>query len=155
MAFVNQGWHVGSETRADPVTVGGTESTYGSFKIHTFLTSGTFTYSGASSDITGNILSVAGGGGGAGNQGGGGAGGMLTQDLSIAPGVYNIVVGAGGSQTTAGFNSQTNITGETVSIGGGYNNGAGGSGAGGGQSGEGGGAGTAGQGNNGGSGANC
>ena len=71
MAFVNQGWHVGNETRIDPATVGGIETTYGSFKIHTFLTSGTFTYSGASSNITGNVLSVAGGGGGAGNQGGG------------------------------------------------------------------------------------
>ena len=41
-----------------------TLSTNGSFKIHTFLNSGTFTYSGASSSITGNILSIAGGGSG-------------------------------------------------------------------------------------------
>ena len=85
MAFINQGWHVGSETRADPATIGGTETTYGSFKIHTFLTSGTFTYSGASTNITGNILSVAGGGSGAPGCGAGGAGGMVTQNLSISP----------------------------------------------------------------------
>ena len=155
MAFINSGWHVGSETRADPLTLGGTETTYGSFKIHTFLTSGTFTYSGASSNITGNILSVAGGGsGGGGGNGAGGAGGMVVENLSIAPGVYSIVVGAGGPghgfTGTQGFNSQTNIASETVAIGGGLgHNGNGGSGGGGSVSGHGGGLGTAGQGING------
>ena len=31
MAFINQGWHVGNESRTNPLTVGGTETTYGSF----------------------------------------------------------------------------------------------------------------------------
>ena len=44
MAFINSGWHIGTETKIDPKTEGGTETTYGSFKIHTFLTSGTFKY---------------------------------------------------------------------------------------------------------------
>ena len=65
MAFISQGRHIGTVGLAEPETLGGDGVTYyGSFKIHTFLTSGTFTYSGASSNITGNVLSVAGGGGG-------------------------------------------------------------------------------------------
>ena len=154
MAFISHGRHVGTVGLVDPATVGGTETSYGSYKIHTFLTSATFEYVGSSA-ITIDIMSVAGGGGGAGNQGGGGAGGMVVQSsLTLNPGIWNIVVGNGGTQTTAGFDSTTGISGATVADGGGYNNGAGGSGAGGGTSGQGGGAGTAGQGNNGGSGAN-
>ena len=95
MAFINQGWHVGTSTRLDPGTFGGTESFYSTFKIHTFLTSDVFTYIG-SGDIQVDILKVAGGGGGGGN-GGGGAGGMVVEsNFTISPGEYNFIVGAGG-----------------------------------------------------------
>ena len=64
MPFVNQSRNMGG-TLVSPETLGGNQETfYGAFKIHTFLTSGTFTYSGASTNITGNVLSVAGGGSG-------------------------------------------------------------------------------------------
>ena len=155
MAFINSQRHIGTVGLQDPETLGGTETFYSNFKIHTFLTSGTFTILG-SENVTCDVLNVAGGGGGAGNQGGGGAGGMVIQPtLVIAPGVYNIVVGNGGTASSAGFNSTCQFTGVADAIGGGFNNGAGGSGSGGGTSGQGGGAGTAGQGNNGGGGANC
>ena len=85
MAFINSGWHIGTETKIDPKTEGGTETTYGSFKIHTFLTSGTFKYTGSSA-INIDILSIAGGGSGGGGCGGGGAGGMVVQSaLGCSP----------------------------------------------------------------------
>ena len=143
MAFINSQRHIGMVGMQDPETLGGTETFYGSFKIHTFLTSGTFTVLG-SQDVTCDVLSIAGGGGGGSNQGGGGAGGMVEQPtVTIAPGEYNVVVGNGGTQTTAGFDSTTGFGGVTTAVGGGWNNGAGGSGSGGGTSGQGGGAGTA------------
>ena len=157
MAFINQGRHIGTVGLAEPATEGGIITSYGAYTVHTFLNSGTFTFSGANVNITGDILSVAGGAGGGGGQGGGGAGGMVTQQLSIAPGVYNIIVGGGGPIDGIGFDSKTNMTGETVALGGGMwgiNGGLGGSGAGGGRNGQTG-AGTAGQGNNGGSGSSC
>jgi hypothetical protein len=58
---------------------GGTESTCGNFKIHTFTGPGTFTVSGTAACAADNdvdYLVVAGGGGGATNYGGGGGGGF-------------------------------------------------------------------------------
>ena len=169
MAFINQGWHVGTSTRLDPGTFGGTESFYSNFKIHTFLTSGVFEYIG-SGDIQVDILKVAGGGGGGGN-GGGGAGGMVVEsNFTISPGEYNFIVGAGGvgesvnpSSVGAGGNSITTFTGETVARGGGHSwstpaglsQAGGGSGAGAHGCATPAGAGIAGQGNNGGGGACC
>lgn len=87
--------------------VGGTESTSGSYKIHTFTSSGTFTVE--SGVKTADVLIVAGGGGGgADNAGGGGAGGLLYygtetpktpngSQVTLSPGSYSIVVGAGGA----------------------------------------------------------
>jgi len=93
MAFINSQRHIGTVGLGEPETLGGTETFYGNFKIHTFLTSGLFEVKG-SKDVTCDVLAIAGGGGGAGNQGGGGAGGMVEQPSTvIAPGEYNIVVG--------------------------------------------------------------
>ena len=95
---------------------GGTETTYSSggrnYKVHTFLTSGTFT-----PISSGNVdVLVVGGGGGAGNcnvseqgGGGGGAGGFITSSgtsganasaispLVVQPQAYTVTVGAGGA----------------------------------------------------------
>ena len=60
------------------VASGGTETTSGNFKIHTFTGPGTFTVSNASATAAENIVSylvVAGGGGGGGRHGDGGGGG--------------------------------------------------------------------------------
>ena len=79
---------------------GGTESTFGSYKLFTFTSNGTFTVTGSDSI---DILVVAGGGqGGLPNAqsnygGGGGAGGLVWYTgFNVAEGEYSIVVGNGG-----------------------------------------------------------
>ena len=93
---------------ADPFTymsaTGGTITTDGNFKVHTFTSSGNFvptvgTRTGAT-DV--QYLIVAGGGGG-GALGGGGAGGMLSaSSLTLSSQDYSIVVGAGGTGASGG-----------------------------------------------------
>lgn len=82
---------------------GGTETTDGDFKVHTFTSSGTFTVSSAgnpagSSDV--EYLVIAGGGSGGKSDrggGGGGAGGYRTATgLPVSVQGYPITVGAGG-----------------------------------------------------------
>ena len=74
---------------------GGTLSTTGGYRIHTFTsgsTTFTMTYPGQV-----EVLMVAGGGGGAQIGGGGGAGGMIYESQASLPaGNYTINVGAGG-----------------------------------------------------------
>ncbi len=100
---------------------GGTETTSGDFKIHTFLSPGTFTVSSAGNSFGSSTVSyvVVGGGGGAGYErsGGGGAGGFReskaatdsytasplnatsgpTYNLPVSAQGYPITVGAGGT----------------------------------------------------------
>lgn len=99
---------------------GGTITTDGTARIHTFLSSGTFTNT---ADVTSvRYLMVAGGGGGAPIGGGGGAGGYLAgTSMSVSNQAYSIVVGAGGNGGAPGvaggtggnttFNSLTAIGG--------------------------------------------
>ncbi len=95
---------------ASPGT-GGTITTSGGYRIHTFTTSGTFTLP---SGKNVEYLVVGGGGGGGngvalrGSGGGGGAGGMITGTTSLAAGSHSIVVGAGGTPAAAGANSSIN-----------------------------------------------
>ena len=104
---------------------GGTESTAGGYKYHTFTSSGTFTVTGT---LSIDILIVAGGGGGGGryNAGGGGAGGMLEYtSQSASAGSYTITVGAGGAggaennEGTNGGNSSMSGLSLTTAVGGG------------------------------------
>ena len=83
---------------------GGTITTYGAYKVHSFLSSGTWTPPGTG---TVDVLIVAGGGGGgAGRGGGGGAGGMLYRTgLSVTAQAYTITVGNGGTGATANDNA--------------------------------------------------
>jgi len=85
---------------------GGTVTTSGSYRIHTFTANGTFTVPAVSRPI--EYLIVAGGGaGGSAFGGGGGAGGLLySSSYTIAPGDYPVLVGAGG--TVASGNSTGN-----------------------------------------------
>ena len=78
---------------------GGTITTSGAYKIHTFTSSGTFT---AEAPGTVDYLVVAGGGGGGSqNGGGGGAGGFRTATgFSVTSQAYTITVGAGGATST-------------------------------------------------------
>ena len=148
---------VGATPAIDPKATGGDIiQTDGTYWYHAFLSSGTFT---PKSNLTCDILQVAGGGGGSGwdyGQGGGGAGGVLafaSQLLNANTG-QTVTVGAGGAGNTngttgtnGGNSSFGSIT--PVSLGGGGagipNSLSGGSGGGAGYSGTGG-SGTSGQG---------
>jgi len=78
---------------------GGSKTTDGAYTIHTYTSSGTFNWTGATTDI--EVLVVAGGGSGASeesayNGGAGGAGGITNDSaFSISEGFYNITVGSG------------------------------------------------------------
>jgi hypothetical protein len=160
-------------------STGGTITTAGGYRIHTFATTtrvgATYTFTPDASGVV-EYLIVAGGGGG-GRYGGGGAGGLLSGTSTLSNQNYSIVVGAGGynigspTPSTADSGPSEAINGENTTalgqtaIGGGWSNGAdgpgqnGGSGGGGGHGASGvgssvGGLGTPGQGNNGGNGFN-
>jgi prepilin-type N-terminal cleavage/methylation domain-containing protein len=77
---------------------GGTVTTVGRYRIHTFTENGTFTVS--SGGEMEYLIVGGGGGGGAWYGGGGGSGGLLTNlgsPVTIASGTYPVVVGAGGA----------------------------------------------------------
>jgi len=80
------------------IATGGTITTVGNYKVHTFNSSGTFTINKATVI---EILVVAGGGsGGEGHGGGGGAGGLIYKSsFAILGQSYPVVVGAGGPLT--------------------------------------------------------
>ncbi len=147
---------------------GGTITTSGNFRIHTFTSTGTFINTIAS--LSTEYLIVAGGGGGGHNHGGGaGAGGMRTGTTTVtSTGSFTATVGGGGAAgastggrgSTGGTSSFNSISSTGGGGGGGRittgsTNSGGGGGSGGGGAGTNpttAGAGTAGQGNNGGAG---
>jgi hypothetical protein len=85
---------------------GGTITTSGNFRIHTFNSSDNFIVNTVIGAGTVEYLIVAGGGGGGfAHGGGGGAGGMLTGTVNLTAGTYAITVGAGGSTDTTGLST--------------------------------------------------
>lgn len=88
-----------------PITAtGGTITTDGNYKVHTFLTSDNFEVLSGSGDI--EYLLVAGGGaGGWGLGGGGGAGELVTDIENITVGTYPVIIGAGGAGVFHGSGS--------------------------------------------------
>ena len=160
-------WQAGVDGTVEPSyqATGGTITTVGSYKYHTFTSSGTFQVTSLASGSM-EYMIVAGGAGGAGGHGGGGGGGGLLENNAFTPSVasYSVSIGAGGAAKTSDgngsagtdstFNSQTASGG---GYGGGYGNSGGNGGSGGGSGGATGGisagAGTSGQGNDGGRGA--
>ena len=153
---------------SDPiVATGGTITTVGNYRVHTFTSSGTFRVTKGNGALW--YLVVGGGGEGGVRIGGGGGGGGFrtngTYNYSVSPGNYTVTIGAGGSGVVDhGANGATSTFATIDSTGGGGgggystgNNGnAGGSGGGGGTDGTdaGGAASPVGQGNAGGSGIN-
>ena len=147
--------------RAAISATGGTVTTVGGYKIHTFTTSSNFVVTSAGSV---DYIIVAGGGAGGGgrnNSGGGGAGGMLVgTSVNMTAGTHAITVGAGGSapNNTFGGSGQNSVLDSFTALGGGgggshsstFIGQAGGSGGGASQASYAGGAGTSGQGNSGG-----
>ena len=87
---------------------GGTITTLGDFKVHTFLASGTFTVTNAGSALGSQnveVLVVGGGGSGGGDVGGGGGAGGLIEGIITQPvtaTAYTITVGDGGATVTNG-----------------------------------------------------
>ena len=143
------------------VPSGGTITTHGSYRVHTFLSSANFVVPSGFSRSMDCLIVAGGGAGGNWHAGGGGAGGMITYNTTPSAATYAITVGAGGAGGTTSVGSQgggsSAFSQSTVGggRGGNYNTtnaGSGGSGAGG--NGSGGnhaaGSGTAGQGNDGG-----
>ena len=94
----------------DYVGSGGTETLYtdNSYRVHSFLSTGTTTFTLFKDQVV-DILIVAGGGGGAGySGGGGGAGGFRAlSSQSLNAGNYTITVGAGGTGSTHNNSAQT------------------------------------------------
>jgi len=78
---------------------GGTITTDGNYKVHTFTSSGTFeiTSLGTTSSVVEYLIVGGGGGGGGHGGGGGGAGGMRSATgMSVSETTYPVVVGGGG-----------------------------------------------------------
>jgi hypothetical protein len=120
------------EAPAYITATGGTETTSGDYKIHSFTSSGCFAVSQASNQShTVEYLVVAGGGGGEGPVsnwagGGGGAGGFRTNypspdtgGTAISAQTYPITVGAGGAGDTANATGSNSIFSTITSAGGG------------------------------------
>ena len=116
---------------------GGTITTSGDFKIHTFTSSGTFEVTTAGnakgSNTVDYLVVAAGGGGGANAGGGGGAGGFRTNfpqpatgGLPVSAQEYPITIGAGGVDggnspgDPIGTNGANSVFSSITSAGGGY-----------------------------------
>jgi len=173
IAIISDGtnWFILDEYQETFLTAtGGTITTNGNYKIHTFTSSGTFQVTSGTGLVDSLIVAGGASGGANGNGGGGGAGGLLFSSNTMSPGSYPVVVGAGGAANSSSgslgnnglnstFNALTAIGGGTsdvnpsgkVNISDGRAGGSGGGGYGAGGTSNGG-SGTIGQGNTGGSG---
>jgi len=81
---------------------GGTITDSGTFKIHTFLDSGSLVVSTGFTKSADYLVVAGGGGGGNDMGGGGGAGGLLTGSTTLTPQTYTITIGSGGAGAPAG-----------------------------------------------------
>ena len=96
------------DSRFDTIiaATGGTITTDGDFKVHTFTSSGNFVISSVQGLGEVRILMVGGGGGGAYNAGGGGgAGGYNEKTYILNAGTFVVTIGAGGSGKSSGTTS--------------------------------------------------
>ena len=80
---------------------GGSISSSGGYRYHTFTSSGTFTNTISSLSVQ-YVVAAGGGGGGSNIGGGGGAGGYRTNSADLSTGSYGVTVGGGGSGGTSG-----------------------------------------------------
>lgn len=109
-----------------PTTLGGTITTFGGRRFHTFSTAGTFTFTFGADYASRQVeyFVLAGGGGGAGYGGGGGAGGLVNSNTTLVPGLYTVVVGLGGARGGNNANgsqgSPSSVSWGVTAIGGGY-----------------------------------
>jgi hypothetical protein len=99
---------IASQDACATLAVGGTVTTVGDYKIHTFTSSSTFNVTSAGLV---DVLVVGGGGGGGGGvygychqAGGGGGKTNFSANVSVTPGTYSIVVGLAGTHGSDGIN---------------------------------------------------
>jgi hypothetical protein len=112
-----------SQKTAVALPSGGTITTSGGYRIHTFYSSGTFTLPTTRSI---DVFMIGGGGGGGQSLAGGGGGGSaaVATNLSKSAASYSIVVGGGGAGATSdtsqsGTGGNSSAFGQTVTGGGG------------------------------------
>ena len=90
------------------IATGGTITTIGDYKIHTFNSSGTFevtSFDNINGTIVDYLIVAGGGGGGYETAGGGGAGGLLqASGHLVSTSQYTVTIGAGGTGATAASN---------------------------------------------------
>jgi hypothetical protein len=90
----------------DNLPTGGTITSVGGYRIHTFTSGGNFVVPAHMSPLKVEVLVVAGGGGGGnGRGGGGGAGGLIYNPSFSVSGSNSVSVGNGGAANTNGQNS--------------------------------------------------
>ena len=123
-----QGWLVTDSglqseapTQAFVTATGGTITTSGDYKLHTFTAPGTFTVtcagSPSGSSSVSSVIVAGGGGGGADNGAGAGAGGFLgATTIPVLAQAYPITVGGGGAGGTPGGCSGSNGTNSVFSV---------------------------------------
>ena len=105
-SYGTNGFYLSFEGGGTMSATGGTITTDGDYKVHSFTSNGTFTPSSITDDGYVEYLVIGGGGAGAADgattpgNGGGGAGGYRTGMLPVTAQAYSITVGAGGIGTT-------------------------------------------------------
>ena len=114
----NVWYNVGGGTGNIPFPTGGTITTDGDYKVHTFTTSGVFGIA-SLGKIIGNtveyLVIAGGGGGGSDHGGGGGAGGYKTASaFNVTNGGLLVTVGAGG--TGSGTSGSSDSTDGSISV---------------------------------------
>ena len=114
MSFLNQNGLSFSNASLNRVTymsaTGGTITTDGDYKVHTFLLADTGTSFTPSASGTVEYLVIGGGGGGGRDGGGGGAGGYRTASgFAVSAQAYIITVGDGGDGGTLSVNGANGV----------------------------------------------
>jgi hypothetical protein len=89
---------------------GGSITTSGNYKIHTFTGTSNFVVTDAPTGTTVEVLLIAGGGAGGSGYGGGGGGGgyYYNTGLSVTASTYTVTIGAGGTNTAGSLGIGTN-----------------------------------------------
>jgi len=110
-------------TNGSGTATGGTITTNGNYRIHTFTNIGTTNFIVSGGSLNCDVLVVAGGGGGAGQyaSGGGGAGGLIYSNITVTES-KDVIVGAGGvcgNGSTIGGKGSNSVFGTLIASGGG------------------------------------
>ena len=121
LTYGNNGFYLSFVGGGVMSATGGTITTDGDYKVHSFTADGTFTPTSVpATNSYVEYLVIAGGGSGGRSLGGGGAGGYRTGMLSITTQAYSITVGDGGAPSTGqGDDGDNSVFSTITSIGGG------------------------------------